>query len=363
MKPFNTIPRFISLSVMTSILLLLLSCSRNAGPPPNILFIFADDWGRFASVYHELEGGNTINSVVNTPNFDRISKEGVLFTNAHVNAPSCTPCRSALLSGQYFYRTGEGAFLFYGKWDPEIPTYPLILEENGYHIGYTYKVWSPGTPRDAPYGGDRTRYQPAGVNFNRFSQSVASHITAEGGTIEEGKQLLYDEIMANFDAFLADREPGQPFCYWFGPTNTHRQWIQGSGKDYWGIDPDDLEGKMPKAWPDIPEIREDAADYLGEVHAVDASIGLFVDRLREMGELDNTLLVISGDHGIPGFPRAKTNIYEIGTAVSLAVIWPDKVRGERVVHDFVNLMDLAPTFLEAAGIEPPEVMTGKSLIL
>ena len=98
--------------------------------------------------------------------------------------------------------------------------------------------------------------------------------------------------MANFDAFLADREPGQPFCYWFGPTNTHRQWIQGSGKDYWGLDPDELEGKMPKAWPDVSEIREDAADYLGEVHAVDASIGLFVEKLREMGELDNTLLVI-----------------------------------------------------------------------
>ena len=287
-----------------------------------------------------------------------IAKNGVLFTNAHVNAPSCTPCRSSLLSGQYFYRTGEGAVLFYGKWDPEIPSYPLILEENGYHIGYTYKVWSPGEPRDAPYGGDRNRYEPAGRNFCSFSQNVNKH---EGG-VEEGKQLLYDEVLANFDAFLADREPGQPYCYWFGPTNTHRAWIRGSGKDFWGIDPDELEGKMPKAWPDVPEIREDVADYLGEVQAVDASIGLLVNRIREMGEMENTLLVISGDHGIPGFPRAKTNLYEIGTAVSLAVIWPEKVPGNRVVHDFVNLMDLAPTFLEAAGLEPPAVMTGNSLM-
>jgi arylsulfatase A-like enzyme len=119
---------------------------------------------------------------------------------------------------------------------------------------------------------------------------------------------------------------------------------------------------MPKAWPDIPEIREDAADYLGEVQAVDASIGLFVNKLQEMGEWDNTLLVISGDHGIPGFPRAKTNLYEIGTAVSLAIIWPEKIPAGRVVHDFVNLMDLAPTFLEAAGLMPPEVMTGRSLV-
>ncbi len=358
MKPGKAICKFISMSVMTSLIMVLFSCIKVTETPPNILFIFADDWGRHASIYHELEGGNTINSLVKTPNFDMIAKNGVLFTNAHVNAPSCTPCRSSLLSGQYFYRTGEGAVLFYGKWDPEIPSYPLILEENGYHIGYTYKVWSPGEPRDAPYGGDRNRYEPAGRNFCSFSQNVNKH---EGG-VEEGKQLLYDEVLANFDAFLADREPGQPYCYWFGPTNTHRAWIRGSGKDFWGIDPDELEGKMPKAWPDVPEIREDVADYLGEVQAVDASIGLLVNRIREMGEMENTLLVISGDHGIPGFPRAKTNLYEIGTAVSLAVIWPEKVPGNRVVHDFVNLMDLAPTFLEAAGLEPPAVMTGNSLM-
>ncbi len=358
MKLITILKKLIFNCLLAALLIVQISCVKDTPKQPNILFIFADDWGRYASIYNEIDGGNTLNSIVKTPNFDRITREGVLFTNAHVNAPSCTPCRSALLSGQYFYRTREGAFLQYGKWDPEIPSYPLILEENGYHIGYSYKVWSPGTPVDAPYGGDRNKYEPAGRAFCRFSQNVDKH----RGSLEEAKQLLYDEVLANFNAFLMDREPGQPFCYWFGPTNTHRSWIQGSGEGQWGIDPDELEGKMPKAWPDVPEIREDAADYLGEVQAVDASIGLLVKKLREMGEFENTLLVISGDHGIPGFPRAKTNLYEIGTVVPLAIIWPEKIPPGRVVHDFVNLMDLAPTFLEAAGLSPPEVMTGKSLV-
>jgi len=119
---------------------------------PNILFAFADDWGRYASAYAKLEPGG-ISDLVNTPHFDKVAANGVLFKNAFVNAPSCTPCRSSLLSGQYFWRTGLGAILQGAIWDDSIPSYPLILKDNGYHIGHTYKVWSPGTPVDAPYGG------------------------------------------------------------------------------------------------------------------------------------------------------------------------------------------------------------------
>src|SRR5688572_5301584 len=71
---------------------------------PNILFCFADDWGRYASIYAKLDGPGGMNDVVRTPNFDRLASRGVLFRNAFVNAPSCTPCRSSLLSGQYFWR-------------------------------------------------------------------------------------------------------------------------------------------------------------------------------------------------------------------------------------------------------------------
>jgi N-sulfoglucosamine sulfohydrolase len=326
---------------------------------PNILFLFADDWGRHAGIYAKIEGGGGVNDVVRTPHFDRIAREGVLFRNAHVNAPSCTPCRSALLSGQYFWRTGRGAILQGAVWDSAIPSYPLLLRDAGYHIGKTYKVWSPGTPVDAPYGGQAHTYQKAGNRFNQFSQNVQRLVT-EGRSVEEAKQVLYDEVRRNFGAFLADRKPGQPFCYWFGPTNVHRKWIKGSAKAMWGLDPESLKGKMPPFLPDVPEVREDLADYFGEIMAFDAAIGLLIDELKRAGELDNTLIVISGDHGAPGFPRGKCNLYTFGTGVPLAIAGPG-VRGGRVVDDFVNLTDLAPTFLEAGGVAVPDVMTGRSL--
>ena len=327
---------------------------------PNILFIFADDWGRYASAYRQVEGEGTPNALLDTPHFDRIAREGVLFTNAFVPAPSCTPCRSSLLSGRYFWNTERGAILQGAVWDSTIPTYPLLLEESGYHIGYTYKVWSPGTPRDEPYGGDRTRYAPAGARFGQFSQTATSYVEERG--VEGAKEVLYDEVRDNFEAFLQARPQDAPLCYWWRPTNTHRKWERGSGKDLWGLEPDDLEGRLPDFLPDVHEVREDVCDYLGECLAVDAGLGLLLKRVEELGELDNTLVVVSGDHGIPGFPRGKCNLYDLGCEVALAVRWPGRVPEGRIVEDFVNLMDLAPTFLQAGGLEPPDCMSGRGLM-
>lgn len=328
--------------------------------PPNILFAFADDWGRYASAYRPFEGENAINALIDTPNFDRVAEEGVLFRNAFVPAPSCTPCRSSILSGQYFWQTGLGAILQGAVWDETIPTYPLILEENGYHIGYTYKVWSPGRTMNAPYGAERTRYESAGRLFNRFSH-VATERASELG-IDRSKKMLLEETRQNFDAFLEARPAEKPFCYWWGPTNTHRTWERGSGKALWGLEPDDLKGRLPAFLPDVHDIREDVNDYLGECLAVDAGLGVLIERLEAIGELDNTLIVVSGDHGIPGFPRAKCNLYNIGCEVALAARWPERIPSARVVDDFVNLMDLAPTFLDAAGVDIPDSMTARSLL-
>jgi uncharacterized sulfatase len=328
--------------------------------PVNILFAFADDWGRYASAYAAVEGENSLNALIDTPHFDRIAREGVLFTNAFVTAPSCTPCRSSVLSGQYFWRTGLGAILQGARWDESIPSYPLMLEQAGYHIGFTYKVWSPGTAKDAPYGGERTKYQSAGGHFGGFSQNATKRAKEIG--VEAAKQELYEETRANFRSFLDAREDGKPFCYWWGPTNTHRTWELGSGKALWGLDPDRLKGRLPDFLPDVPEVREDVCDYLGECLAVDAGLGVLLEELERIGEIDNTLVVVSGDHGIPGFPRGKCNLYDIGSEVALAVRLPGRVPPGRVVEDFVNMMDMCPTFLDAAGHDVPGHMTGRSLM-
>ena len=328
---------------------------------PNIVFLFADDWGRYASAYRQFQSENTVNQIVNTPNFDRVAAEGAIFTNAHVSAPICTPCRSSILSGTYFWETGLGAMLEGARWDESIPTYPLMLEESGYHIGYTYKVWSPGKAENAPYGGQRTRYEPSGNKWRQFSQEVTRNVSELG--VDDAKEILFDETRGNFLAFLDDVPEGKPFCYWWGPVNTHRAWERGSGKALWGLDPDNLKGRMPDFLPDVHEIREDFNDYLGEVQAVDAGIGIILEELGKAGALDNTLVIISGDHGIPGFPRAKCNLYDFGSQVSLAARWPGKIQPGKVIHEFVNLMSLAPTFLEAAGEQPPDNMADSILPL
>lgn len=324
---------------------------------PNIVFAFGDDYGRYASIYGEVEQ-DAICRLIKTPNIDRIAREGVLFTNAHVPAPSSTPCRSSVLSGQYFWRTGKGAILFGAEWDTSIPSYPLLLEENGYFIGFTYKAWAPGIVLNAPYGGNRNQYRGHGNKFNSFSEEV----TAAGpANYEKRKQELYDEVAENFRDFLDANSGDKPFCYWWGPTNTHRDWAQGSGRALWGLNPDDLQGKLPAGLADVGVVREDFCDYLGECQAFDAGLGIILRILEERGELDNTIVVVSGDHGIPGFPRAKCNLYDLGTRVTLAVRYPPSVPGNRVVSDFVNLMDLAPTFLEFGQTSVPAVMTGQSI--
>jgi arylsulfatase A-like enzyme len=311
-------------------------------------------------VYARHENRPSPNQVVKTPNIDRVAERGVLFRHAFVNAPSCTPCRSALLSGRYFFNTGRGAILQGAVWDSSIPSFPLLLKDGGYFIGKTAKVWSPGTPVDAPFGGQAHAFQKAGMRFNNFSEEVSRAIQ-KGQTLEKARDELLAEVRGNFDAFLTARGKGQPFCYWFGPTTVHRSWVKGSGKALWGIDPDALKGKLPAFLPDVPEVREDFADYLGEIQAFDAYVGVLLQKLSEVGDLDRTLIVISGDHGAPGFPGGKCNLYDFGVGVTLVAAWPGG-KGGRVVDDFVNLMDLAPTFLEAGGVKLPAGINGRSLV-
>lgn len=330
-----------------------------AATRPNILFLFADDWGRHASIYAEVDGPGTVNDGIQTPNFDSLAKAGVLFNNAYVSAPSCTPCRSSLLSGQHFWRTGWGAILRGAVWDLKIPSYPLLLEENGYHIGFSHKVWSPGTVKNAPYGATRNEYKKGGSAINGFSQFVTKQMS-QGMAIDEAKEMLMEETRVNFRQFLAARKDGKPFCYWFGPTNVHRKWVKGSGKALWNLDPNQLEGKMPPFLPDVHPVREDLNDYFGEAMGFDMTIGILVEELKRIGEYENTVIAISGDHGAPGFPYGKCNLYDFGSRVPLVLAGPGIVGG-RVVDDFVTLPDLAPTFLEVGNVVPPEVMTAKSL--
>ncbi len=329
----------------------------------NILFFFADDWGRYASAYAAADGGKpSVNDLIKTPNVDRIAKNGVIFRHAFVNAPSCTPCRSSLNSGRYFFQCGQGAILNGAKWDSAIPSWPLMLRDAGYHIGKTWKVWSPGSPADGPFGGQQYAFDKTGNRFSNFSEEVSKFVR-QGKDVEAAKQILFDDVRKNFSDFMTSwgKDKDKPFAYWFGATNTHRLWEKGSGKALWGIEPDKLQGLMPKFLPDVPEVREDFADMLGEALAWDHAIGIIMDMVEKAGALNDTLVVVSGDHGAPGFPSGKCNLYDFGVGVSLAAWWPGG-KGGRVVDDFVSLPDLCPTFCEVAGIAPPPGIPSRSIL-
>jgi uncharacterized sulfatase len=153
---------------------------------------------------------------------------------------------------------------------------------------------------------------------------------------------------------------GKPFCFWFGSHDPHRPYEPDiAPKEGANIRPQEIA--VPPFLPDVPTVRADLHDYLSEIQRFDREVGQMLDLLKQKGQLDNTLVVVTSDNGMP-FPRAKMQLYDYGTRMPLAMQWPARVRGGRVVTDFVSHVDFAPTFLEAAGLQPLPAMTGRSLM-
>ena len=299
-------------------LLALVPAPVSAAPAPkrpNIVVVIADDWSfPHAGVY-----GDT---VVKTPNFDRLARDGVLFTRSFCAAPTCTASRGAFLTGQAAHRLEDGGDLW-SHLPEKFRCYPDVLEAAGYAVGLTGKGWGPGSIE----GTGRTR-NPAGPTFR------------------------------NFDAFLKTVPADQPFCYWFGSTDPHRPYDKGTGVAS-GIDPRSVV--VPPYFPDTPEVRADICDYYFVVQRFDRDLGTILQALEARGVADDTLVVVTSDNGMP-FPRCKANLYDIGNHMPLAIRWPGRARKGLTVSAFVSHTDLAPTFLEAAGLAPLPEMTGRSLL-
>ncbi|MSU23443.1 MAG: hypothetical protein EXS32_06410 [Opitutus sp.] len=301
---------------------------------PNILFAISDD----QSWLHTSISGDRN---VQTPAFDRVAREGVLFTHSFCASPSCTPSRSAVLTGRQIWQIGEAGVL-YGTLPKEYPPFPHRLQGAGYHTGFTGKGWGPGEWEP----GGLARH-PIGQEFNQklMAPAVPAAIDAR-------------DYAANFEEFLQARPAGAPFFFWFGATEPHRVYEKGAGVKA-GKRTQDVT--VPPYWPDTEEIRSDLLDYAHEIDWFDAHLARMLAKLEAIGELDNTLVVVTSDNGMP-FPRAKTTLYDPGVRMPLAVRWPGRVPAGRVVDDFVSHIDFAPTFLEVAGVAVPAQITGRSLL-
>jgi len=201
-------------------------------------------------------------------------------------------------------------------WD----VYPQRFADAGYAVGHALKGWAPGRREDMADN-------PAGPRFGDFRE------------------------------FMSDAGD-DPFCFWYGSHHPHRAYVEGSGVQS-GMSIDDVE--VPPFWPDAPAVRADILDYYLECQMFDDQIAELLATLERTGRLDNTLIVCCGDNGWP-FPRAKANLYDHGTRMPLAIAWPGVIEGGRTIDDFVNFADFAPTFLEAAGLDPLPDASGKSLV-
>lgn len=269
---------------------------------PNVVVLFTEDWN-WGTVWDD--------PAVETPELDGLAAAGASFDRAFSSSPSCSPARSAILSGQHFYRTGESSVLW-GGYPEDMPSYPELLKEAGYTVGRTGKGYGPGPNEDA-----------AGEGYGSFAD------------------------------FLDERPEDEPFCFWRGTGEAHRDFLPAE------VDPDEVE--VPPYLPDEDAVREDLAAYYADVARIDEYVASIRDELEQAGELENTIFVVTGDHGF-AFPRGKSNLYDAGTRVPLFVHWPAAVDGGQELTEFVNFPDVGPTLLEAGGAEVPDQMTGESFL-
>lgn len=302
-----------------------LAASQEPPARPNILMAVADDWSYgHAGVY-----GCTW---VNTPSFDRIAREGLLFDRAFTPNAKCAPSRAAVLTGRNSWQLKEAAnHMCY--FPAEFKVYPEVLAENGYHVGSTAKGWAPGVAVDA----DGTPRPLAGPTYNEHKLNPPT------------PHISNNDYAANFEAFVEAAPDETPWCFWYGSLEPHRAYEYGSGARLAGKKIEDID-RVPGYWPDDEAVRNDMLDYAFETEHFDQHLGRMIAYLEEIGELDNTLIIVTSDNGMP-FPRVKGQGYEFSNHLPLAVRWPAAIRNPgRTIDAWVSFVDFAPTLIEAAGL-------------
>lgn len=317
---------------------LLASLAFAASPQrPNILVVISDD----QSYPHSSAYGSLM---VQTPAFDSVARHGVLFTRAMAPSPGCSPSRAALLTGRYPWQL-ESAGTHASGFPARFDTYPALLEESGYFVGFTGKGWGPGNWKKS----GRSQ-NPAGKEYDRRELPKASR--------EKG--ISSNDYAANFGDFLAECPAEKPFCFWMGGHEPHRAYDPGIGLRH---GKSLAQAEVPPFLPDADDVRSDLLDYAYEIETFDAHLGRAIELLKSSDRLENTIIIVTSDNGM-SFPRAKANCYEFGIHVPLAIQWPANVAGGRSIDDPVSFVDLSATIMQAAGVQtqadPP--LAGKSLL-
>jgi N-sulfoglucosamine sulfohydrolase len=311
-----------ALSTLASPLILSAAPSR---PRPNFLWVSCEDTGTQIGCYGDKQSL--------TPNIDRLASQGVRYWNAHTNAGVCAPSRSGIITGMYPTTLGSGFMRCRAKLPPEVKAFPEYLREAGYYCTNNLKTdYNFEVPRNA-----------WDVNGR------------EGHWRNRGKD--------------------QPFFSVFNIETTHESRVRARGADYDALTKrltasqrrDPAAMTLPPYYPDVPEVRRDWANYYELITAMDYQVGDRLKQLEDDGLLEDTIVFFWGDHGV-GLPRSKRWLYESSTRVPLVARIPEKFRhggvGKpgSVEYRLLSMIDLAPTMLKLAGLEPPAHMQGSPFI-
>jgi len=306
------------------------------GKRPNILFCIADD----ASFPHMSAYGC---SWVKTPGFDTVAKNGIMFMNAYTPNAKCGPSRSCILSGRNSWQL-ETAANHVADYPDKFQTFPEALQESGYFVGVTGKGLRP--MRVSP-----GRQVIGKVFDDRRLKTPTSHMS----TID---------YSANFEEFFNEKPKNKPFCFWYGGFEPHRTYEYGSGSKIGKKKLEEID-RVFSFWPDNEVVRQDMLDYAFELEYFDNHLLQMMEFLKEKGEFNNTIIIVTSDNGMP-FPRIKGQNYELSNHLPLAIMWPEGIKHKnRTITDFVSFIDFAPTFLDVAGISESSrklKSSGKSLL-
>jgi len=307
----------------------LTGCNSDGGDRPNILIAIGDD----ISYPHMGAYGCTF---VSTPGFDRVARQGLLFNNAYTPNAKSSPSRACMLTGRNSWQLEE-ACNHVPFFPPKFTTFMESLDSHGYNTGYSTKGWAPGVALDSA----GTNRQMTGRLFNTRKMAPPA------------KGISNPDYAGNFAEFMDSREAGKPFCFWYGSQEPHRKYEYGSGVFKGGKKLSDITG-IYRFWPDNDTVRNDLLDYAFEIEYFDRHLVRMLEILEDRGELENTVVVVTSDNGMP-FPRVKGQVYELSNHMPLAIMWGRGIKNPgRVINDFISFIDLAPTFLELAGVGEAE---------
>lgn len=297
-----------------------------AAERPNIVLIIADDLGAE-------DCGAYGSTAVRTPNLDRLAREGMRFTRAFNTCSSCSPSRSSIITGRYPHATG--AERLHMPLPKEQVTFVEKLKGAGYWCAQAGK-WHLG-----PMVRDRFDV------VNDKNKAVPDAKTGDDGS-----------GCVHWVETIRQRPKDKPFFLWLASFDPHRPYFPGTLAE----PHDPAKAFVPPYLPDVQPTREDLAMYYDEIGRLDSYVGKVVAELASEGVLDETLILFITDNGRP-FPRCKTSVYDSGIQSPFIVRWPKGgVKGASVCEAMVSSVDIAPGFLELAGVEGLATFQGKSFV-